>query len=439
MSSLVEKQLQIAAPGFHSENVLWYGPEAVKVDDVEVNHLVSRTQISGNSSNLGSNCDFIIGSSEVCGYAVLTVTLTVPAATPNVCSGSGWLYTAISQLYWQFGSQSAAQPMIDGWAMCDFNHIVAAHKARDQHVWIGGEPINGPKILNGAVVPYRASVLVPLPQSSMLYGHHKLLPIDTGGLSSAFIVRMTFKSARDFLTGSDAPSISQWTSIVLNVETFELSQRNQSPYQMLRLNPQMSLDYPFSYIQGMTTWTQNNVAYNSPQILVLNGLLNADPLAIMFTVVPQMYAQQNFTNSSPLAYRSARCKAFEVRMNGQILEKVDNGLGAITEIAESGSALDRKIMWPNPWVDAVTGIQYVTAPCTFSSRRCPVYVWQASIKRAPAFEGNMMNTRRAPSTQITLTFTIDDDEPAGVPYYVRWVFIYNSIIAFQAGATTLIM
>jgi len=121
-------------------------------------------------------------------------------------------------------------------------------------------------------------------------------------------------------------------------------------------------------------------------------------------------------------------------MNGQVLQKVDNGVGAITELAECGSALDRKIIFPVPAAD---GLMHV--PVALSSRRCPVYVWQASIKRAPAFEGNMMNTRRAPSTQITLTFVVDDDEPVGVPYYVRWLFIYNSIIAFQAGATTLIM
>lgn len=427
MSSLVDKQVLLAAPGYHSEDVLFYSPAAVKVDDVEVNHLVARTQISGNSSNLGSNCDFIIGSSEVCGYAVLTVTLTIPVGSPDVCSGSGWLYTAISQLYWQFGSQSASQPTIDGWAMCDYNHIVASQKARDQHIWIGGSPINGPGV-------YRASVLVPLPQSSMLPGHKKLLPIDTGGLSSAFIVRLTFKPARDFLSGVDAPSISQWTSIVLNIETFELSQRDQSPYQKLRSFPEMSIDYPFSYIQGMTTWTQQNVTAGSPVIMVLNGLLNSDPLAIMFTIVPQQYAQQNFTNSAPVAYRSARCKLLECRMNGQILLKLENGLGSITEIAESGSQHDRKVIFPVPSANGL--MQY---PVAFESRRCPVYVWQSSIERSPVFESHMMNTRRAPSTQLTLTFIIDDDEPQNVPYYVRWVFIYSTLIAFQAGATTLIM
>ena len=433
MSSLVEKQLQIAAPGTHTENVLWYTPDEVTVHDVEVNHLVARTQISGNSASLNSNCDFIVGSSEVCGYGVLTVTITVPALNPatgiapNICSGSGWLYTAISQLYWQFGSQSAAQPMIDGWAMCDFNHAVAAYTGRDSHIWIGGSPINGPGV-------YRASVLVPLPMSTMLAGNHKLLPIDTGGLSSAFIVRFSFKGARDFLTGADVGLVTQWSSIVLNMETFELAQRNQSPYQLLRLNPAMSLDYPFSYIQGMTTWTQQNVIANQQVILVLNGLLNADPLAILFTVVPQQYAQQNTTISSPLAYRSARCKYLEARMNGQILMKLQDGVGAITEVAESGSAIDRKIMFPVPAADGL-----FHTPVVFASRRCPVYIWQASIKRAPAFSGKMMNTRRAPSTQITLTFTIDDDEPQNVPYYVRWVFVYNSLIAFQAGATTLVM
>jgi hypothetical protein len=196
----------------------------------------------------------------------------------------------------------------------------------------------------------------------------------------------------------------------------------------------MALDYPFSYIQGMTSWTQQNVIANQQVILVLNGLLKADPLAILFTIVPQQFAQQNATLSSPLGYRSARCKYLEARMNGQILMKLQDGVGAITEVAESGSAIDRKIIVPTPAADGL-----FHTPVTFSSRRCPVYIWQASIKRAPAFSGKMMNTRQAPSTQITLTFVIDDDEPQNVPYYVRWVFIYSSLIVFKQGATTLIM
>ena len=427
MSGLVEKQLQMASPGYRSEDVLYYGPMETKIHDVEVNHLVARTQISGTSSNFNGTCEYIIGSSEVCGYVVLTVQLVVNEANPNVVSSNGWLYSAINQLQWLFGAQSAVQSTIDGWAIADFNHVVALQKVRDIHMWVGGQPINGPGT-------YSASVLIPMPQSTMMPGKHKVLPIDSGGMSSALIARVTFKRGTDFLSGSDAPLITGFSYNTLNVETFELAQRQQSPYQGLRVNPAMQLDYPFSYLQQMSQVTQGNVLANQPFVITLNGLLNADPLCILFTLTPTTYTQQSLNNATPIAYRSARCKYFELRLNGQIYSKLENGMGALSEALECGSQYDRKISIPVPAADGL--FHY---PAVFGSRRCPVYVWQSSITRSPVYDRVMMNTRRSPSTLLTLTFMVDDDEPVGCTYLVRWLFIYSSIIVFQAGATTVVL
>jgi hypothetical protein len=426
MDSILQKQVQLAAPGSVTEDVLWYSPLKTSVHQVEVNHLVGRTQISGNSTNLGGTAEHVVGSSEICGYFVLTVQLTVPANAPNVVASNGWLYLAIKQLQWLFGAQSGVQPAIDGLGIADYNHVCSFQKVRDSHMWVGGQPINGPGV-------YSASILIPAPQSNMLAGKHKALPIDTQGLSSSLIVRITYGPATSFLTGADAALITNWSYATLNVETFELARRNESPYQLLRLNPGVSLSYPFSYLQTMSQITAGNVLANQPFVATLNGFLAADPLVIFFTVTPVPYYQQVPTNNSPLCYRSARCKYFELRLNGQIYAKLENGSGAITEQLEAGSGYDRKIYIPTPAPD---GNFYY--PTTFASRRCPVYVWQASITRAPAFDGIMMNTRRTPSTLLTLTFTVDDDEPVNMPYNIHWVFAYSALMGFQAGATTVI-
>lgn len=237
------------------------------------------------------------------------------------------------------------------------------------------------------------------------------------------------------MSGVDANSILEFASLDIFAATLTLSDQSMSPYSLIRNTPGAEIDVPYTFPQMQRAIVRVD-STDVDKTISLTGTLNADMRLLAFMVVPERHVSwANSPSRIIQPFAAERLESASLAVNGAVLYSFDNTSAAnLLELSESGAQ-------NHVFVKQPVG---TTAPTLYSQRKCPWYVWTVSNIRE-TFSGKVMpNTRRFPSSIITLSFRLNSEALAtpGVAenFYIYYMMLYNSLISIEgSGATKITM
>lgn len=401
MKYLTNKKIVLSSPGY-ALNDLYYSNSDSVVEATECTYSTGRYQYSLQSAQFGSASQIIIPNSSFVGQLYLHATLTLPT---NVNVGNAWLYSSIASVSYIFGSSNVPQITLGGQSLFELALLECdtAEKRNALMIYSGAATRN-----TGAAVKISADCVIPLPFSSLVGLVPKRL-FDTNLLQNPIIIQINFNQASSIFAGVGVKP-SAFDNATAYIRQGDLTNKAESLRNALRLDPGVSMNYPFIHHQTYTPGPHTGVVAGgaSNVSLALQSIINADLVGLSFHVMKQAdlasgdyFNWQEVTNISLL-------------YNGLIIYYAPGSMHKLV------SMMDGNLGSPSA--------QYALATSASSNEIVPTMI-NFSRMKSLSFTNHFANTFRIPNNTLTLQYNTPDTDQ-----YVCFVtYHYNGMAQIQNG------
>ena len=238
----------------------------------------------------------------------------LPAVQEDEFLNRGWLYNLVESITWTLGSSSQSQLRIDKYsvfqtAMLEMN----SDEYRSMALVVGGD-----QHVNSTIDPIEATIIIPLPWSSLRASETCAKKgIDTALLNTNINLQITLAQASKIYGGSASPHPVGPLELYIYSREVELSNKANSIRDMLFSSGQNMYSYPFLHKQ---TPTPKQVLTEINQTINLQEFLESDLQNIYFTAHLDE-DQDNTNNFAPNPLLCLHIEQIECLYNGQTIFK----------------------------------------------------------------------------------------------------------------------
>lgn len=411
----------------------YYSVANSTVELVETTYSQGRLTIGLSSKTFGSQSQLLIPNSSFIGDCYLTCTLPNIEYNQTLCRG--WLWAIMDSISYLFGSSNVSQLTINYQsAMAKIMMQCETEEKRSELFALGGQEYLTPIMMIDPItkLPVRdpnavisATILLPLPWSSAS-GLFSKIGFDSNCLQNPLTVQLNFRNARAIYGGAANPPNSFLTGIA-NIETGDLTNKDQSLRNKLSRNPELSMLYPFIHCQSFNPAAfYGSTNASTPVSIPMQAFINADLLAMTICVIE--------TNKlAPNGYAAPNPFDFDDISNIQLLW---NGTILYNAPFDSWKAMTmRSALGPQYFKNSIiqsndSGI----AP--FMSNPKNVYPLHIDFSRirSTTFEGKLQNVFRIANQ--TLTLQLNTSKGSDTQYQLFATFYYNGVAQVQQGQTS---
>jgi hypothetical protein len=402
-----------------SANLLYYETSDVKISSIEFSNRVGRYIRSLNSLQFGSHSDISIPNFDFLSSTYLQVEL--PPLKANITVPDGWLFHAIDNITYSWGTSNVSLVKISGQDLLHHNYLCCeTREKREKMLFLGGTQ----KGITGGdeTTSRKAQILLKFPWSVMCCDKKK--SFDTRLLDTNMLIQITWKTKQHIFgwplaSAADVPE--SFTRAEVIVKQNELTNHSDSLYSDMKADPSLIYSYPFVHLQTgsnerfLSQIGETTVRYE------LQGFLNSDLIGIMFSISritdTVRTSDPNFAHPNPFDLQHVSDILLEY--NGQILSSYPGNLNELANlnISKGDTTCNQSKLVPSTGlVDPNTTLSYVwylpftqykNLTFTDEYNNCPVY--------------------KSQPMDLQFTYTSDVAEQM----VVRTTYMYNAYTAIQ--------
>jgi len=423
---ITNKRVLLSAVG-ERRTTLYYTEKETVVDQVESQCLHGRFETSLNLF-FGTTSNIVIpNSGNFLHHCILHCTL--PAVQENEFLPRGWLFSLIKQITWTLGASTQSQLRLDSKTI--FQSIMEECKTSEKKSAILA--LAGQEYRGASDGPVSATIVLPLPWSSMATSDIAKLGIDTGLLTSQLNVQITLNGASSIYGGS-ATHPTAMEECYFTTREVELSNKHNSLRKELMGNSEMMLAYPFIRKSSPTpkfTTTETDIVLN------IQEFLESDLVNLLFSAV-LVEDQDNANGHAPNPMALLQVENIELLYNGQTLYKLrGNSAKLISMLYDDGSGhIDNSRIARNAIISGVTSVPIESHVYSF-----PMSVLRKNI----SYETVYSNVQRFANQSMQLKMKIKNPpnlrpEQVGLPQpaIVNFTYCYSAVAELQNGISNIV-
>lgn len=402
------KRVNLSAPGYQL-NDIYPNLHDSTVEDVEVVYSTGRYVYSLQAPNFNSTSSIIIPNSSFLGEVYLHAEL--PPLLSGQYVGAGFLYNAISSVSYIFGSSNVPQIVLSGESIKELAMLECDTKEkRDTVLKLAGQPN-----YFGAISPQqiqKADIIIPMPFSS-LAGFFPPKLYDSNILQNPLSIQVTFNAPTSVYGASTGVIPTGFTKCAAYLRLGDLTDKSYSLRNILRLNPEDSLNYGFIHHQTLNTpvFTGITEASGSSVSIPVQGLINADLVAMsIHAVLSSDLSSGNALNWAPLSNLQLQYNGLTYySAPGEMYRLANMAGGCPGSCSASISTVNASGVIASPVIE----------PVLFNFTRLKSFVYR----------NRMANTWRLPNNTLQLSFNTPDTQA-----YTLFITVhYNAVVQAQNG------
>lgn len=402
------KRVNLSAPGYQL-NDLYPNLHSSMVEDVEAVYSTGRYVYSLQAPNFNSTSSIIIPNSSFLGEVYLHAEL--PALQAGQYVGSGFLYNAIGSVSYIFGSSNVPQIVLSGESVKELAMLECDTKEkRDTIIKLAGQPN-----YFAAVTPQltqKADIVLPMPFSSLagLFPPHFY---DSNILQNPLTIQVTFNPVSYVYGTSTGVLPTGFSRCAVYLRLGDLTDKSYSLRNVLRLNPEDSLNYGFIHHQTLNTpkFIGIKESDQSRVSIPVQGLINADLVAMSIHAV----ADADLANGN--SFNWAQLSNIELQYNGLVYYAAPGEMYRLANMA--GGAVG----------SCSSAISTVNASGVVASPIIEPVLFNFTRLKSFVFRNRMANTWRLPNNTLQLYFNTVDNAS-----YTLFITVhYNGVISAQNG------
>jgi hypothetical protein len=379
------------------------------VEDVEAVYSTGRYVYSLQAPNFNSTSSIIIPNSSFLGECYLHGEL--PPLVSGQYVGAGWMYNAISSVSYIFGSSNVPQIVLAGESVKELAMLECDTKEkRDTVIKLAGQPNYFAAISPQQI--QKADIVLPMPFSS-LAGLFPPKFYDSNILQNPLTIQITFNPISYVYGTSTGVLPSGFTKCAAYLRLGDLTDKSYSLRNVLRLNPEDSLNYGFIHHQTLNTPKYSGVPESSGTrvSIPIQGLINADLVAMSIHAV----ADADLANGN--AFNWAPLSNLELQYNGLIYYAAPGEMYKLANMA--GGSVG----------SCSASISTVNASGVVASPVIEPVLFNFTRLKSLVFRNRMANTWRLPNNTLQLYFNTIDTAS-----YTLFITVhYNGVIQAQNG------
>ncbi len=426
---LVNKRTILSNPGTKVTHSLYYSALNTVVQPVETVWAQGRFSQTLSSPQFGGTSTILIPNGSFISTTILNLKMQAPLAA-NMVLNRGWMFAAIKNISYLFGSSSTPQVTISGPSLY---HLLLAQTEsvlkRSEMLSLGGQETFGSS--GNTYVP-EGNIILPTPWS-VFAGKDIPYPFDTNILQNPIQILIELNPLKSFCSGIGVASWPYYgyARALVSIRMGDLTDRSAGLRTIMQNSPELSYGYPTNYVQSFnSSFVAPDPNSASTVSINLIGFINADLLGIIFGV-------QKATRLSPATAGDIinplildDVEDITVKFNGNIMHYTPGQQHLLTNMTSCSDP--SYIQQSEVNLPSVAG----TGPFTSQPRNVTACFIDFAQFRSYNFFKEYENCTRIASNTLTLELRTPN-VPVNTQMVINASFVYNGIIDIKNGESSI--